>query len=64
MRDEIILTKKKFRKIAVEASTGAMREMVVLVKNTETCARILADLLGSIEFELFDKAKKETTIKQ
>lgn len=59
MRDEIILTKKKFREIAVEASTGAMREMVVFVKNTETCARILADLLGSMELELFYEKKEQ-----
>ena len=59
MRDEIILTKKKFREIAVEASTGAMREMVVFVKNTETCARILTDLLGSMELELFYEKKEQ-----
>ena len=59
MRDEIILTKKKFREIAVEASTGAMREMVVFVKNTETCARILADLLGSMKLELFYEKKEQ-----
>lgn len=59
MRDEIILTKKKFREIAVEASAGAMREMVVFVKNPETCARILADLLGSMEVELFYEKKEQ-----
>lgn len=59
MRDEIVLTKKKFREIAVEASTGAMCEMSRFIKNPETCARILANLLGSMELELFYEKKEQ-----